>query len=294
VCGQAYFITNMEPTLFWDHMGQFYQDLGYDNPWLELFLFHVVRLTKEYFLCCARNFIIHLFIMKVTLFLFASLSLVLAKPNGAPICKANATLVQAGMGPSTVADLGFTVTANPSSYSAGQPVTFTLSSTSQKTFKGLLIYVNKLTQPLLRSGKFEVPAGFQNGLGCNPTADAPFVNDDGASTITHTDESDKTLPFTLTWNPGMTSVGDLSIRAVVALAKTQWQVITPVPLPAGNQTASMGGSGWKKCVKVGAAGSNSAPSASSWSTAWVPSMTVAAAAADSSPNAKDSSSYGGY
>jgi len=205
--------------------------------------------------------------VQVFSFLLAALAAVTARPNGAPGCRANGTVIAAGMGVSTLAELGFTVTASPSTYSPGTPVQITINSATQRSFKGLLIYLNANDKPLLRSGIFDIPQGFKPGA-CNPSPEFAFVNDGLASTVTHDSPADKRVPFTLRWTPGPTSVGELSIRTVIALGQTQWQVLTPVALPSGNGAGNgtavgippMGG--WKKCIRAGSSGAPlSAPAA---------------------------------
>ena len=36
LCGQAYFITNQQPVLFWDFFTLLYRELGYEEPWLPI------------------------------------------------------------------------------------------------------------------------------------------------------------------------------------------------------------------------------------------------------------------
>ncbi|KAI9220106.1 hypothetical protein BC828DRAFT_384359 [Blastocladiella britannica] len=181
--------------------------------------------------------------------LVALSSTVEATPVGAPACVVNEAKITAGMG-APQGDRNFAVTPSSQTYTPGQKLSFTVSSSTAatKTFKGLLLYVQPKSDPKKRVGTFEIPTGFKSNV---DKCAAITVTADKDSVITHASPADKTIGSKYTWTAPAADQGDLEVFAVVAgTGQKNWQIIKSFTIKSSKYTEKPAAGGYNGADKT--------------------------------------------
>jgi hypothetical protein len=133
--------------------------------------------------------------------------------------------------------LGYEIKPSSTTYTPGKPLTFTVAG--PKAFKGLLLYVQSSSNPNVRVGNFNVPAGFHSN---KDKCDAEGIKSGPAGAITHSSPDLKQPGLQFTWTPGENDACEkVEIHAVVAQDKPIWQILKVINLECAG--AAGGGHG---------------------------------------------------
>lgn len=147
-----------------------------------------------------RNFFTYFLILLITISSTSFNFFVSSYPNGAGTCEASGITTGHGLSAKSGTG-GYSITTSKSSTSSSS-FTFTLSGTTK--YKGLLIYTENGNS---RVGTFTVPTNFQSKT----------CGGNGTNTLTHTSNTEKSFPLTLSWKPSGNEK-NVTIKTVVVVS----------------------------------------------------------------------------
>ncbi|KAJ3043282.1 hypothetical protein HDV00_005285 [Rhizophlyctis rosea] len=128
-------------------------------------------------------------------------------------------------------------------YTPNKPITITLSSSTQRSFRGLLLYAATAADSRVHQGRWSgySTANFQN----MDATDFDCLIFGAGATLGHKTGDDVSLPVSFTWTPPRTNVGSVVFYAMVVKSQGGgYEVIrSTVSLRAGNVTVTSGGGG---------------------------------------------------
>ncbi|KAJ3221677.1 hypothetical protein HDU81_010396 [Chytriomyces hyalinus] len=229
----------------------------------------------------------------------------LAFPQGAPRCKITESIIAAGH-KIPQGSLGLIMTL-PASYTPGGaavPITVAAANGGAVKFQGVLAYVtpgsvqdSQLTaipaNPGTNAGGVPQHVGTFTNLGAQQlraqtaaicTAQN-VVNDNAASTITHSQPLTAQTPFTVMWIPPATDAGVVTVNMVISsgASKTPWQIVPSGQIQSAGGAAALAADA--RAAAAAAAGADAAKAAKAAKTAKTAKKADAGAAAAKAANA---------